>query len=155
MCQNLWPDELRILAIDDDQDILNLIRLSLEQAGFRVLRTTKPEEGLAMVLREKPDLLLLDIMMPDIDGLELLRRVRRHPVMGKIPTIVISARAGSVSQKRMMEMTLADQEVDACIGKPFHPGALLQIVKDVLIKHREFILTKNELAEKARVKHSV
>ena len=53
MCQNLWPDELRILVIDDDQDILNLIRLSLEQAGFRVLRTTKPEEGLAMVLREK------------------------------------------------------------------------------------------------------
>jgi len=155
MCQNLWPDELRILVIDDDQDVLNLIRLSLEQAGFRVLRTTKAEEGLAMVLRERPDLLLLDIMMPEIDGLELLRRVRRHPTMGKIPTIIISARAGTVSQQRMMEITLADQEVDACIGKPFNPAALLQTVKNVLIKHREFILTKNEQTEKSWVKNSV
>ena len=45
MSQNLWPDELKILVIDDEQEILNLIRLSLEQAGFRVIRTTKAEEG--------------------------------------------------------------------------------------------------------------
>ena len=154
MCQNLWPDELKILVIDDDQDTLNLIRLSLEQAGFRVIRTTKPEEGISMVLREKPDLLVLDIMMPGIDGLELLRRVRRHPTMGEIPVIIISARASTVGQQRMLHLTLSDQEeVDACLGKPFNPGALLQTVKDVLIKHKAFIVEKNNHPKKPWEQH--
>ena len=85
---NLWPDELKILIVDDDQDMLNLVRLSLEPAGFRVLRTTKSDEGLDLALREMPDLLLLDIMMSGIDGLELLRRVRRHPKLTHIPAII-------------------------------------------------------------------
>jgi DNA-binding response OmpR family regulator len=92
---NLWPDELKLLSIDDDQEMLNLIRLSLEPAGFRVLRTTKPEEGLELALREKPDMLLLDIMLPGLDGLELLRRIRRQPKLAQIPAIIISARAGN------------------------------------------------------------
>src|SRR6185503_892591 len=73
MSGNLWPDELKILVIDDEQDTLNLIRLSLEPAGFRVIRTTRPEEGLALALREEPDMLVLDLMMPNLDGMELLR----------------------------------------------------------------------------------
>ena len=102
MSNNLWPDELKILTVDDDQDMLNLIRLSLEPAGFRILRTTKPEEGLNLALQEKPDLLLLDIMMPGIDGFELLRRIRRHPKLAHVPVIVISARASSADQLRML-----------------------------------------------------
>lgn len=155
MCQNLWPDELKILVIDDDQEILNLIRLSLEQAGFRVIRTTKSEEGLAMVLQEKPDLLLLDVMMPDIDGLELLRRVRRHPTMGKMPAIIISARASSLNQQRMLQLSLTDQDVDAYIGKPFNPAALLQTVKEVLIKHKDFVIVKNQRPERRWEEHTI
>ncbi len=155
MCQNLWPDELKILVIDDEQEILNLIRLSLEQAGFRVIRTTRAEEGLALVLQEKPDLLLLDVMMPDLDGLELLRRVRRHPMMGKIPVIIVSARASHINQQRMLQLSLSDHDVDAFVGKPFNPGALLQTVKTVLIKHKDFILEKNRRAERRWAEQTV
>jgi two-component system response regulator AdeR len=148
MCQNLWPDELKILVIDDEQEILNLIRLSLEQAGFRVIRTTKAEEGLALVLQAKPDLLLLDVMMPDLDGLELLRRVRRHPAMGQVPVIIVSARASNINQQRMLQLSLSEQDVAAFVGKPFNPGDLVQTVKEVLIQHKEFILAKNKKTEK-------
>jgi two-component system alkaline phosphatase synthesis response regulator PhoP len=145
MHQNLWPDELKILVIDDEQEILNLIRLSLEPAGFRVLRTSNPEEGLSMALREKPDLLVLDIMMPELDGMELLRRVRRHPVMQKVPAIIVSARVSSVDQQRMVQLVQGSpDEIDAYIGKPFDPAALLRTVKRVLIHHREFLLEKNK-----------
>lgn len=149
MSQNLWPDELKILVIDDEQEILNLIRLSLEQAGFRVIRTTKAEEGLALVLQAQPDLLLLDLMMPGLDGLELLRRVRRHPTMGGLPVIIVSAQAGNINQQRMLQLSLSDQDVAAFVGKPFNPGHLLQTVKDVLIQHKEFILAKNKKAERS------
>jgi DNA-binding response OmpR family regulator len=149
MSQNLWPDELKILVIDDEQEVLNLIRLSLEPAGFRVLRTSNPEEGLRMALREKPDLLVLDIMMPDLDGLELLRRVRRHQAMEKVPTIIVSARVSSVDQQRMVQLMQGDpDEVDAYIGKPFDPASLLKTVKRVLVKHKDFLLEKNKQPEK-------
>ncbi|HRV93763.1 MAG TPA: response regulator [Anaerolineae bacterium] len=142
---NLWPDEIKILVIDDEQDILNLIRLSLEPAGFRILRTTRPEEGLDLARREKPDLLILDIMMPGLDGLELLRRVRRHPALAKIPVIVVSARVSNADQLRMLQIAGdIDREIDAYVGKPFDPGFLLKTVKTVLLNHRDFLLAKKQ-----------
>ncbi len=146
---NLWPDELKILSVDDDQDMLNLIRLSLEPAGFRVLRTTKPDEGLNIALREKPDLLLLDIMMPRMDGFELLRRIRRHPKLRQVPVIIISVRASSADQVRMLKLTeIEGDEIDAYLGKPFDPALLLRTVKDVLIRHKEYLVEKNRPVEK-------
>jgi len=145
MSGNLWPDELKILVIDDEQDILNLIRLSLEPAGFRVLRTTRPEEGLALALREQPDMLILDLMMPNLDGRELLRRVRRNPKMEKVPVIVVSAQASNTTQQRMLQVSQSQADtVDAYIGKPFAPADLLKTVKNVLIKHKDYLLEKNK-----------
>jgi DNA-binding response OmpR family regulator len=142
---NLWPDELKILVIDDDQEVLNLIRLSLEQAGFRVLRTTRPEEGLHLALTEEPDLLLLDVMMPGLDGFELLHRVRRHAKLEEVPVVIISARATTLAQQRMLRISQAhNDEIDAYIGKPFDPAGLLRTVKNVLMEHRDFLLQKNK-----------
>ena len=144
MADNLWPDELKILVVDDDQVLLNLIRLSLEPAGFRVLRTTKPEEGLDLAIREQPDLLLLDIMMPGIDGFELLRRVRRQPVLAKIPAIIISARVSSASKLRMLKLFETDDDhIAAYLGKPFDLAVLLKTVKAVLIEYKSILLEKN------------
>ena len=154
MPQNLWPDELKILAIDDHQDILNLIRLSLEPAGFRLIRTSDPKEGLSLAMHEKPDLLLLDLMMPELDGFELLRRLRRHPKLEKMPVIVISAKVNTVDQLRMLQISNPDyNSIDAYMGKPFSPAVLLQTVKDVLMKHKDYILEKNETLEKPWEKH--
>lgn len=148
MCQNLWPDELKILVVDDHQEVLNLIRLSLEPAGFRVLRTTKPEEGLSLALIEEPDLLILDIMMPGMDGFELLRRVRRHPNLKDVPVIIVSARANTVDEQRMLQLNLpAEEVIDAYLGKPIAPGFLLHTVKEVLVKHKKYLLEKNRTSE--------
>ncbi len=147
--QNLWPDEIKILTVDDEQDILNLIRLSLEPAGFRILRTTSPEDGLDLAMQEKPDLLLLDVMMPRLDGFELLRRIRRHPKVGQVPVIIISARAGSPDQLRMLRLSETDGDaIDAYLGKPFDPAQLLKMVKDILIKHRSYVVEKNHPQKK-------
>ena len=150
---NLWPDELKILVVDDEQETLNLIRLSLEPAGFRVLRTTRPEEGLDLALKEYPDLLLLDIMMPGLDGFEFLRRIRRHPRLQDIPAIFISARATSADQLRMMQFTRTEiPHIDAYVGKPFDPGMLLKTVKKVLVEHREYLFAKKAAQKQARDK---
>ena len=156
MYQNLWPDELKILVVDDEQEVLNLIRLSLEPAGFRVLRTSKPEEGLSLALIEQPDLLLLDLMMPGLDGFELLRRIRRHPELEEMPVIVISAQASTVDHQRMLQLCQpTDEMVDAYLGKPFDPAYLLQTVKDVLVKHRDYLIEKNREPERPWEKHQV
>lgn len=150
MCQNLWPDELKILVVDDDQEFLNLIRLSLEQAGFRVLRSSKPTEGLDLALHEQPDLLLLDIMMPGLDGFEFLRRARRHPKLKHVPVILISAWAKTMDQKRMLQLCHPDDDqADAYLGKPISLPQLLQTVKSVLFNHKDYLLEKNRAAQKA------
>ncbi|MBN1993120.1 MAG: response regulator [Anaerolineae bacterium] len=154
MHQNLWPDEIKILAIDDHQDILNLIRLSLEPAGFRLIRTSDAKEGLTLAMREQPDLLLLDLMMPDLDGYELLRRLRRHPKLEKLPVIVVSAKVNTSDQMRMMQVSNPEyNSIDAYLGKPFSPAVLLKTVKEVLLKHRDYILEKNTPPEKPWEKH--
>jgi DNA-binding response OmpR family regulator len=149
MQQNLWPDEIKILAIDDYQDILNLIRLSLEPAGFRLIRTSDPKEGLSLGLSELPDLLLLDLMMPGLDGFDLLRRLRRHEKLEKLPVIVISAKVNTIDQQRILQVSEPDySSIDAYLGKPFSPGLLLNTVKETLIKHRDFVLEKNQTKTK-------
>jgi CheY-like chemotaxis protein len=156
MAANLWPDELKILVIDDDQTVLTLIRLSLEPAGFRVLRTNKPTEGLDLALREQPDLLILDIMMPDLDGLEILRRIRRHPKIGKIPAIIISAQVQSVAKKNILQRFENPAEViDAYLSKPFDPGQLLKIVKQVLLKHKDYLLEKKGTPQNSLLKQRI
>jgi CheY-like chemotaxis protein len=148
---NLWPDELKILIVDDEQDTLNLIRLCLEPAGFRIIRTTKPEEGLDLAHREKPDLIVLDLMMPRMDGFELLRRIRRYPNLQYIPVIVVSAKANRADHLRMLKLGHPEMDkIDAYIGKPFNPAMLLRTVKQVLMTHKEFLVEKNRGHEKTR-----
>lgn len=153
---NLWPDELKLLVVDDEQEILNLIRLSLEPAGFRVLRTTKPEEGLNLAIKEQPDLLVLDLTMPVMDGIELLRRVRRHPKLAETPAIIVSARATSRDQLKMLKLTdIEEDEIDAYLGKPFDPAILLKTVKTVLLKHKAHLFEKHQPLAKAREEQPV
>lgn len=148
---NLWPDELKLLIVDDEQDMLNLIRLLLEPAGFRVLRTTKPEEGLNLAIKERPDLILLDLMMPGLNGQEFLRRVRRHPLVKQTPVIVISARAGSMDQLRMLKLNETEEDgIDAYVGKPFDPSLLLKTVKAVLLRHKDYLFEKHKPLTKSR-----
>lgn len=151
MCKNLWPDELKILVIDPDQDSLNMIRFSLEPAGFRVIRTHKPHEGVILARQEKPDLLILDLTMAAFDGFELLQHIRADHSLATIPTIAISARARTVDQQRILQLCLPEpEEIEAFLGKPVNPALLLSTVKEVLGKHKDYLLHKNRRSEEFR-----
>jgi len=103
-----------------------------------------------------PDLLILDIAMPVIDGYELLRRFRRHSKLANVPAIVVSARAGTVDQQRVLQLFQpTESRIDAYVGKPFNPAHLLQTVKNVLANHKDFLLKKNRRGEKANGRRAV
>ena len=83
---------LRVLVIDDDPDILLLCRLNLGYAGMDVLEARGGEEGIAASLVELPDVIVLDLMMPQVDGIEVLRRLKAEPRTSTIPVVVITAK---------------------------------------------------------------
>ena len=83
---------LRVLVIDDDPDILLLCRLNLGSAGMDVLEARGGEEGIAASLVELPDVIVLDLMMPQVDGIEVLRRLKAEPQTSTIPVVVITAK---------------------------------------------------------------
>jgi two-component system alkaline phosphatase synthesis response regulator PhoP len=82
-----------VLVIDDDPDILLLCRLNLGYAGMEVLEARGGEEGIAASLVELPDVIVLDLMMPQVDGIEVLRRLKAEPRTSTIPVVVITAKA--------------------------------------------------------------
>jgi DNA-binding response OmpR family regulator len=82
----------KILAVDDDPDVLNSIAEVLEEAGFEVDRAASGRDALSMVTRHRPDLVVLDIMMPEMDGIEVCRRIRTDPFTSKLPVIFLTAK---------------------------------------------------------------
>jgi two-component system response regulator VicR len=120
----------RILCIDDEKEIIDLIRLILSRKGYEVAAATSGEEGLAKAHSWMPDLVLLDLMMPDMDGWEVFHRIRADSSLAKIPVIVVTARAQSID--RVLGLHVA--RVNDYISKPFTPQELLESVEQVLAK---------------------
>lgn len=121
-------DKKRILCIDDEVDTLDLLRLVLERRGFEVLTASDGEQGLKMLVEERPDVLLLDIMMPDPDGWQIFHTMKKTPSMANIPVIMVTARAQSIEQV----LGLHVGKVDGYITKPFLPGDLFEAIKKTL-----------------------
>jgi two-component system response regulator VicR len=120
----------RILCIDDEKEIIDLIRLILGRKGYEVAGAVGGEEGLAKAHSWMPDLVLLDLMMPDMDGWEVFHRIRADASLAKIPVIVVTARAQSID--RVLGLHVA--RVNDYISKPFTPQDLLESVERVLAK---------------------
>jgi DNA-binding response OmpR family regulator len=116
--------QTRILVIEDDQPIRKFIRANLEARGFEVLTAVDGEEGLKLTELELPDLILLDIMMPRIDGFEVCHRIREW---SKIPIIMLSARADEMDKVKCL-----DYGADDYMTKPFSLKELLSRVNAVL-----------------------
>ncbi len=114
----------RILVVDDDENTCELIRLQLEVAGYEALCAQNGREGLALAKDQKPSLVLLDITMPEIDGLEVLREVRRF---SNVPVIMVTGRADEFDRVLGLEMGADDY-----ITKPFSTRELVARVKAVL-----------------------
>ena len=118
----------RILCIEDEQEMIDLIRLILGRRGFDVKGATGGNEGLKMVRQELPDLVLLDLMMPDLDGWEVYQQMKADDKTRGIPVIVVTAKAQNID--RVLGMHIA--KVDDYITKPFSPQELLNSVEKVL-----------------------
>lgn len=112
----------KILIVDDEPDILFVLRVTLEAAGFEVVEASDGEEALSVVRSERPDLVLTDLMMPVLDGHEVIRRLRADPVTASLPIVVVSAKP------------VGSQEADAVIRKPWRNEELLSCIADVLQK---------------------
>jgi len=119
-----------ILCIEDETEMIDLIRLILGRRGFEVKGATGGVEGLKMIRQEKPDLVLLDLMMPDMDGWEVYQQMKADLNTKDIPVIVVTAKAQSID--KVLGLHIA--KVDDYIAKPFSPQDLLNSVEKVLQK---------------------
>jgi two-component system alkaline phosphatase synthesis response regulator PhoP len=116
-----------ILVIDDQKELADLVRRSLEQDGFDVILAPDGTSGLKIATAHRPDLVVLDLSMPDIDGLEVCQRLKRDPRQARIPILVLSARASA--DDRILGLELG---ADDYLVKPFVPRELVARVKALL-----------------------
>jgi DNA-binding response OmpR family regulator len=116
-----------VLAADDDEDILELVAFRLERSGYTVLRASDGEEALRVALEAKPDLAVLDVMMPKLDGFELTRRLRAEDATSRMPIILLTARAQDVDVQAGF-----DAGADDYLRKPFSPQELRARVQAIL-----------------------
>ena len=124
---------IRILAVDDEEDILRLIEIKLKKAGFEVLTAHDGEEALERVLAEKPDLMLIDVMMPRRDGYSVLSEVKRQ--LGTEAPIMILLTARGQEIDVVQGLTIG---ADDYIIKPFSPRELIARINVVLIKRGKY-----------------
>ena len=118
----------RILCIEDDPDMIDLIRLILERRGFVVEGAERGKEALQIMQASPPDLVLLDLMMPDMDGWDVFQKMKADALTRNIPIIVVTASAQGIDR----EFGLHIAKVDDYIVKPFSPQDLLASVDRVL-----------------------
>lgn len=118
----------RVVCIEDEPEMIALIELILSRKGFQVIGAGGGREGLEAVRREKPDVVLLDLMMPDMDGWEVYQQIKADEAIQHIPVIIVTAKAQTID--RVLGLHIA--KVQDYITKPFGPQELLESVNKVL-----------------------
>lgn len=117
----------KILVVDDEPDALELIEFNLKGAGFEVVTAADGEEALRLARSHVPDLVLLDLMLPEVDGLEVCKILRRDSSTSSLPIIMVTAKAGEVDRVLGLELGADDY-----VSKPFSPRELVLRVKNLL-----------------------
>lgn len=121
----------KIVLVEDESQIARLIEFKLRKEGYQVTWKENGEEALVAIKEEKPDLILLDVMMPVMDGYEVLRQIKEDENLKSIPVIMLTARAQERDVVKGIDLGAQDY-----ITKPFHPAELLVQVKRILAKSR-------------------
>ena len=124
----------KILLIDDDPDLLNAVKMILESKNYEVAAAFGGIEGLEKAKTVKPDLIVLDVMMPDKDGYSVCKELKSDPQLSKIPVILLTGVVSHISTTRFTQQMGMETEADDYIDKPVEP--------DVLVKRIETLLTK-------------
>ena len=130
----------KILVVDDEEDILELIRYNLEKEGLQVVALTSGEEALRKARTDPPDLIVLDLMLPGMDGLDVCREFKSNPVTTRVPIIMLTAKGEDADIVTGLELGADDY-----ITKPFSPRVLLARIKVVLRRRRRREPAENEV----------
>lgn len=116
-----------ILIVEDEVELVEMVKMRLEANGYKVIAAYNGEDGLYWARKEKPDLILLDLMLPKIDGYEVCGTLKKDKNYADIPICIFTARAQESEKRLGMELG-----ADAYIIKPFEPSALLEKIKELL-----------------------
>jgi two-component system phosphate regulon response regulator PhoB len=122
----------RVLIVDDDPDIVRLVGYNLKQASFDVVTAGTGRKALEIVQKQPPDLIILDLMLPDVDGMEVCRALRQHETSRRIPIIMLTARSEEIDRVIGFELGADDY-----VMKPFSPRELILRVKSILRRSRD------------------
>ncbi len=121
-----------VLVVEDEKDILELVEFNLTQAGMRVLKAADGANGLKLALGERPDLVVLDLMLPGLEGKEVCRRLRQHEATRNLPILILTALAGETDRIIGFEIGADDY-----LTKPFSPRELVLRVRAILRRANE------------------
>ena len=121
------PDRRRVLVVDDEPDVLLLCRVNLEFEGYEVLEAGDGVEAMTRVRERRPDVILLDVMMPRMDGWQVLTELKSDPDLQDIPVVMLTAKVQDQDQIRGWSAGASEY-----ITKPFSPLSLSQVLEDVL-----------------------
>jgi len=136
----------KILVVDDEKNILELVRFNLEREGYQVLTALDGAQGLNLARTHVPDLILLDVMLPEMSGLEVCQELRHDAVTKNIPIIMLSARSEELDRVLGLEMGADDY-----VTKPFSPRELLARIKARLRSIRSEEVRKEETLGEAQL----
>jgi two-component system, OmpR family, phosphate regulon response regulator PhoB len=138
--------KVRVLVVEDDKNISKLIRYNLEKEGFSCLNVNSGEEAIETLLKTRADLVVLDIMLPGMDGLEVCRKIRQEKNFQGLPIIMLTAKGEEVDRIVGFELGADDYMV-----KPFSPRELVLRIKAVLKRDREDIMEESLFEERKLV----
>jgi len=124
-------ENIKVLVVDDEMHIIELLQFNLTKRGFDVFTATNGEEAIQLAINEKPDLIVLDVMLPGMDGIDVCRKLRQNVSTSDIPVIMLTARGEESDKILGLEMGADDY-----LTKPFSPRELVARIKAVLRRTR-------------------
>jgi len=125
-------DKKKILLVDDDPDFVEAVKVIVESGGYDVRVAYDGKEGLAAVAEEKPDLIVLDVMMPVMNGHEACNKLKSDPATSGIPIILLTAVADRVTTSTYTHRDMLESEAEDYMPKPVEPNELLGLIKSWL-----------------------
>jgi two-component system phosphate regulon response regulator PhoB len=122
----------RILIIEDDRDIVEMIRYNLKEEGYQTIHAFDGEKGIELAKTGKPDIIILDLMLPTIDGFEVCKTLKQQQSTALVPIIILSAKSRETDKVVGLELGADDY-----VTKPFSPRELLARIRAILRRHKE------------------
>jgi len=117
----------KILIVDDKREVVELVTATLEGEGYQIISASDGREALEKIGKEKPDLVLLDVVMPKMNGLEVLAKVKKDPQTKDVPIIMLTAKGQQLDKDKGMRLGAEDY-----IIKPFSPSHLLRKIEEIM-----------------------